>query len=196
MPKITPVNKWRIIAIVTSVAMVVSLVVSFFVSQHSLDIQRSDQNSRLTNELRSKYLDVELGPFDNETHNPTVEFPGSYYTAHADKDVSQHWLYTYTDSEATGSILSITDKRFFDKPDAVAEHPECIPTIEVRSRKTDPKPYQDAAIEITVNDKTVGGKKSIAYLYSPKLGVCSDLFTDDQLLLMQQYALTLRNPYL
>ncbi len=174
---------------------VVGFVAAYFYFKYQ-EVARADKNTRFSQQLRDEYLvpDNKEVIFRQAYKNPRTEsrmtFPNTYLSTRFDT-TSQYWLYKYYDSEATGRILSIANRNSFNQPDVLVDHKRCVPMIEVVARQRPTKPYEAEPIPILVNEDS----KEYLYAYTPNIGVCKALYSDEELLQSRSIVMSLRSQY-
>jgi hypothetical protein len=164
------------------------------------NIEKNEQTSNLFQkgmQIRNTYetLTVKRIPGNSYSQFPyrLLEIRSDENTMYSYRD---DFYKDYSEPETTidrdKKIIYLSERQVFDNPITVAEQPECEAMAKIESQKRQPESYEDMPIEINLKylNKQDSGKK--VYVYSPKLGHCKRVFSDNRLLRVRSNAISIR----
>lgn len=193
-----PKNYGKIFAVLLTLTYLLVLGVFTYINHKS--IENNKQVSSLFQkgmQIRNSYGDL---PVTRTQATSYSNFPHRLLEIHADENT----LYSYRDDfykdysepdthiDRNKIVIYLTQRQVFDNPSAVAERPECEAIVRIESHKRQPESYEREPAEINLKYQDKRDSNEKVYIYTPKLGHCEQVFSDNQLLTVLGNAISIR----
>lgn len=184
-----------------TVLLVYLLAIGVFTAINYLDNKKAAQDILLYKkgiQISNSYDNLPVTRIQDTSYS---KFPHRLLEIHADENT----LYSYRDDfykdysqpgveiDKNKIVIYLTERQVFDDPIALAMQPECEAMAKIESDKRQPEYYENMPTEIElkyIDQREPTGRK--VYVYTPKFGHCTNVFSDERLLRVRSNANSIR----